>query len=270
MTTDLNRLAAGLFVVGFPGTTADDDVKRLIDDGVAGVILFKRNVGTIEQTLANADLARQALEKLLAADAGPAGFEPSLRSVLETAAAWRSALDQALAPLRSGDLAKLIGPLLVAKGLSGDRDEIVKRLKGEFAQLSALAQDRPEVDWRALFLPVIDDQGRVTQVNLFYRRSKKNEADVNDRGSGTRFVVEADFSRLGPFQLDGLMRPQRFDLMVRSQQRLTDRMRREIEAIYEEARGLTGFAGSIAFQTVNEFPVIPLDDLKKGNPTYTV
>lgn len=51
MTTDLNRLAAGLFVVGFPGTTADDDVKRLIDDGVAGVILFKRNVGTIEQTL---------------------------------------------------------------------------------------------------------------------------------------------------------------------------------------------------------------------------
>lgn len=176
----------------------------------------------------------------------------------------------AMAALRSGDLAKLIGPLLVAKGLGGDRDEMVKRLKGEFAQLSALAQDRPEVDWRALFLPVIDDQGRVTQVNLFYRRAKKNEADPNDRGSGTRFVVEADFSRLGPFQLDGLMRPQRFDLMVRSQQRLTDRMRREIEAIYEEARGLTGFAGSIAFQTVNEFPVIPLDDLKKGNPTYTV
>lgn len=179
-------------------------------------------------------------------------------------------LMSAMAALRSGDLAKLIGPLLAAKGLGSDREEMVKRLKGEFTQLSALAQDRPEVDWRALFLPVIDDQGRVTQVNLFYRRSKKNDADPNERGSGTRFVVEADFSRLGPFQLDGLMRPQRFDLMVRSQQRLTDRMRREIEAIYEEARGLTGFAGSIAFQTVNEFPVIPLDDMKKGNPTYTV
>jgi hypothetical protein len=176
----------------------------------------------------------------------------------------------AMAALRSGDLAKLLGPLLAGKGIGGDKEELVKRLKGEFAQLSALAQDRPEVDWRALFLPVLDDQGRVTQVNLFYRRSKKNEADPNERGSGTRFVVEADFSRLGPFQLDGLMRPQRFDLMVRSRQRLTDRMRREIEAIYEEARGLTGFAGSIAFQTVNEFPVIPLDDLKKGNPTYTV
>jgi hypothetical protein len=179
-------------------------------------------------------------------------------------------LMSAMAALRSGDLAKLLGPLLASKGIGSDKEEMVKRLKGEFAQLSALAQDRPEVDWRALFLPVIDDQGRVNRVNLFYRRSKKNDADASERGSGTRFVVEADFTRLGPFQLDGLMRPQRFDLMVRSRQRLNDRMRREIEAIYEEARGLTGFAGSIAFQTVNEFPVIPLDDLKKGTPTYTV
>ncbi|MBI2254276.1 MAG: hypothetical protein HYU58_06640 [Proteobacteria bacterium] len=176
----------------------------------------------------------------------------------------------AMAALRGGDLAKLLGPLLANKGIGNDREELVKRLKGEFAQLSALAQDRPEVDWRALFLPVIDDQGRVTQINLFYRRSKKNDADPAERGGGTRFVVEADFSRLGPFQLDGLMRPQRFDLMVRSRVRLTDRMRREIEAIYEEARGLTGFAGSIAFQTVAEFPVIPLDEMKRSTPTVMV
>ncbi|MDP1922523.1 MAG: beta-N-acetylhexosaminidase [Myxococcales bacterium] len=50
MSADLHRLAAGLFVIGFPGTAPDDDVKRLIDDGVAGVILFKRNVGTAAQT----------------------------------------------------------------------------------------------------------------------------------------------------------------------------------------------------------------------------
>lgn len=177
----------------------------------------------------------------------------------------------AMAALRSGDIGKLLGPLFGAKGAGSEREEMVRRLKGEFSQLSALAQDRPEVDWRALFLPIIDDQGRITQVNLFYRRPKKGDAD--DRaggGTGTRFVVEADFSKLGPFQLDGLMRKQRFDLMVRSRERLTDRMRLDIEAIYEEARGLTGFTGSIAFQTVDEFPVIPLDDLKRGTPTVMV
>ncbi|MDX2009674.1 MAG: beta-N-acetylhexosaminidase [Myxococcaceae bacterium] len=50
--SELKRLAAGLFVVGFPGTGVDDEVKRLIDDGVAGVILFKRNVGTVRETAA--------------------------------------------------------------------------------------------------------------------------------------------------------------------------------------------------------------------------
>jgi beta-N-acetylhexosaminidase len=50
MSVELHRLAASLFVIGFPGTTADDELKRLIDAGVAGVILFKRNVGTAEQT----------------------------------------------------------------------------------------------------------------------------------------------------------------------------------------------------------------------------
>ena len=51
MNAELEHIAAGLFVVGFPGTTPDDEVKRLIDDGVAGVILFKRNVGTADETL---------------------------------------------------------------------------------------------------------------------------------------------------------------------------------------------------------------------------
>jgi hypothetical protein len=179
-------------------------------------------------------------------------------------------LMNAMAALRSGDIGKLLGPLFAAKGAGPEREEMVRRLRNEFTQLSALAQERPEVDWRALFLPVIDDQGRVTQINLFYRRPKKGEAADRAGGTGTRFVVEADFSRLGPFQLDGLMRQQRFDLMIRSRTRLTDRMRREIEAIYEEARGITGFAGSIAFQTVDEFPVIPLDDLKRGTPTVMV
>ncbi len=40
---------ASLFIVGFPGTTPDAEVKKLIDDGVGGVILFKRNVETPEQ-----------------------------------------------------------------------------------------------------------------------------------------------------------------------------------------------------------------------------
>lgn len=46
----LYRDCASLFVVGFPGLTPDADVLRLMDDGVGGVILFKRNVESAAQT----------------------------------------------------------------------------------------------------------------------------------------------------------------------------------------------------------------------------
>ncbi|WP_374372674.1 hypothetical protein [Dongia sp.] len=176
----------------------------------------------------------------------------------------------AMAALRSGDIGRLLGSGFAARGLGPEREEIVRRLRGEFSQLSSLAQDRQEGEWRALFLPYLDDQQRVQRINLFYRRHQKGERGYEHGEGGTRFVVEAEFTRLGPFQLDGLMREHRFDLMIRSRQRVDERMRRDIESIYEEARGMTGFAGVIAFQTVDEFPVSPLEELKQGPDKVTI
>jgi beta-N-acetylhexosaminidase len=51
-TDELHRRCAGLFMVGFEGTEAPDAVRALIDDGVYGAILFKRNVADIKQTAA--------------------------------------------------------------------------------------------------------------------------------------------------------------------------------------------------------------------------
>lgn len=51
-SSSLARDVASLFVVGFPGLEPDREVLRLIDDGVRGVILFKRNVESPAQTAA--------------------------------------------------------------------------------------------------------------------------------------------------------------------------------------------------------------------------
>lgn len=207
--------------------------------------------------------------------AGKPGVDPAvmrevMASLPQIGARLGAGMVAAMAALRSGDIGRLLGPLFAARGLGAEREELVGRLRGEFQQLAALAQDRPEGEWRAFFLPYLDDQQRVQRINLFYRRHGRRGAGGEDGDGGTRFVVEASFSRLGAFQLDGLMRRNRFDLMVRSQQRLDERMRRDIEAIYEEARGLTGFAGAIAFQTVDEFPVAPLEELKQARDEVTI
>jgi beta-N-acetylhexosaminidase len=48
----LYRDCARLFMVGFPSTRIDADFAALMDDGIFGAILFKRNVGSAQETAA--------------------------------------------------------------------------------------------------------------------------------------------------------------------------------------------------------------------------
>ncbi|PTL81399.1 beta-N-acetylhexosaminidase [Vitiosangium sp. GDMCC 1.1324] len=52
MSNALYRDCARLFMVGFPGARIDDDFAALMDDGIFGAILFKRNVGSAQETAA--------------------------------------------------------------------------------------------------------------------------------------------------------------------------------------------------------------------------
>jgi hypothetical protein len=112
-----------------------------------------------------------------------------------------------------------------------------------------------------MFLPLHDGQ-ELHQVNL-YLRGKRRGNDGEELDTGTRFVVEVDMTRLGPLQLDGLVHGRRFDLMLRSRAVLSPAMRRDIEAIFDEARGIGGYAGTIGFQVAASFPVAPLEQAKR-------
>jgi beta-N-acetylhexosaminidase len=52
MTGELYRLCARMFMAGFPGTAPDADFLALVDEGLFGAILFKRNVEGAAQTAA--------------------------------------------------------------------------------------------------------------------------------------------------------------------------------------------------------------------------
>lgn len=52
MSNALYRDCARLFMVGFPGQRIDDDFAALMKDGIFGAILFKRNVGSAQETAA--------------------------------------------------------------------------------------------------------------------------------------------------------------------------------------------------------------------------
>ena len=170
----------------------------------------------------------------------------------------------AVQALRAGDVEALLGSLAALRQGPAGREEGARKLRQEFAQISAQAQDKPGVDWRCFFIPVMDD-GTIRQINLFYRRDrgKKDKGDDADK-SGTRFIVEVDMSKMGPFQFDGLVREKRFDLMVRSHVALTQKMRHDIGSLFNEALELGSYKGNLVFQKVKEFPVSPLDEIEKS------
>jgi hypothetical protein len=170
----------------------------------------------------------------------------------------------AMQALRTGDAEALLGALVAARAGGTGRDDSARKVRQEFAQVSSLAQERPGIDWRCCFIPILDD-GTIRQINLFYRRDRrKDRKDGKDEKSGTRFIVEVDMSRMGPFQFDGLVREKQFDLMVRSHIALPQKFKHDITELFHEALSLGGYRGGLVFQKVKDFPVSPLEEIEKS------
>jgi hypothetical protein len=170
----------------------------------------------------------------------------------------------AMQALRTGDAEALLGALVASRSGGTARDESARKARQEFGQVSSLAQERPGVDWRCCFIPILDD-GTIRQINLFYRRDRrKDRKDAKDEKSGTRFIVEVDMSRMGPFQFDGLVREKQFDLMVRSHIALPQKFKQDITELFQEALSLGDYRGGLIFQKVKDFPVSPLEEIERS------
>ena len=72
-------------------------------------------------------------------------------------------------------------------------------------------------------------------------------------------------SRLGAIQLDGLVTPARFELVVRSHSALPEEARGHIQAVFEEANEIGGATGALRFQATQRFPVNPLAERLSGD-----
>jgi hypothetical protein len=214
------------------------------------------------------------LQKGLAAGTEAGGTAPdasdpaNLARLPQTGSKLAAGLNAAVDAFRSGDFEKLFGPLTSALKSTGGKQEAIRKLRDEFGQLSMLAQDRPNQDWKCFMLPVWDD-GRLQQINLFYRRPRRNQGGKDKKDDATRFVVDVNFTRLGGCQLDGLIRKKNFDLMVRSHQELPLSIKRDIAGLFAQARDIGNYAGEVSFQTAMRFPVSPLDDIAEGPPSVT-
>jgi len=202
----------------------------------------------LDDTLAALDRAAPGLAAQLRADLAPTSA-PRLAAallffmgVLKGDTSW------------PGDPA---GLALTAAG----RADLRARLAKDLGDLREQATQSKQGDWRIFTLPVLDEAA-VRPIRLYVRNQRDDGQGGQQNQQGSRFVLDLDMSRLGPLQLDGLVRGPRFDLVLRSHEPFDPAMKAEIGALFHTALDGSGLSGDVAFVSSAQFPVSPLSMLR--------
>jgi hypothetical protein len=163
--------------------------------------------------------------------------------------------------LRQGGTERWLGNDIARslKAADGAKPGTLSRLDRDMAQSQGRASDSAGQDWRVSTLPFMSN-GQVEQIRLYIRNRPDQddaEADGKDGKQPKRFVIEAEFSRLGPIQLDGLAREGQVDLMVRTQRTLPTDARDDIRTLFADTISALGLAGRVDFMVVPKFDLVP-------------
>lgn len=137
--------------------------------------------------------------------------------------------------------------------------QLAAQIAGEVKEMSARAE-APGGEWRSMPLPWNAD-GKIDRIALITRREGDGDTDEEKKkkggkGSGTRFLIELDLSRLGELQLDGMFRKgaKSFDMMMRTKAPLPPDMQRDLPGVFAAANAAMGYTGTLSFQVVKKFP----------------
>lgn len=218
-----------------PGT------KLLLELQLATLSLPAEAAGTVKSTKSWSGLA----EMLQAVGhQGLADLHPLLRTLPQPGARLASDLLFLISALRGGELTVWPGAQALEGLERAGRADLIPRLGADLAQAARSAEASPG-DWRLLALP-FHDGSQLQQLRLYLRRDRAARRGAMEKA--TRFVLEVDLTRIGALQLDGLVQPRRFDLMLRTRQALPEVWRQDIAEIFEEANAAVGNSGEIVFQ----------------------
>ena len=153
-----------------------------------------------------------------------------------------------LVALSGGDLRGWLGdgPARILQRL---KPGLMTRLRDDFGRLGRIANEPRTGDWRATMIPFYNG-AEIEQIRLFIRRAGDEAEDEQEGRQGTRFVLDMDLSRMGRFQLDGLIyqKERHLDLIVRTENKLPQKMQDDIRDIFREAGDVTGIKGGLSFQ----------------------
>ncbi|HCS22545.1 MAG TPA: hypothetical protein PLW48_05010 [Alphaproteobacteria bacterium] len=168
-----------------------------------------------------------------------------------------------LAALRMGNIESWLGENALQALRSGGKRELAERLTQDFAKLASLSKTAIAGEWRAISMPLLQQDQHVHLIQFFLRQPPPDDAGEDGEGASarektTRFILNLHLSRMGDMQLDGFVQKKRFDLIMRAEESLPAAIRQEILQKFTAGLEQSGMEGSMRFQTrAEQWVVVP-------------
>ncbi|WP_262690904.1 hypothetical protein [Kordiimonas aestuarii] len=151
-----------------------------------------------------------------------------------------------------------------SKALERHNRSLLDMLKQDVAQLMTRATEGAG-DWRQVLLPFDARGGDMPLIAMLFGQGPHVDPDREHAGREgqdgkddedlKRFVLEVQFSILGPVQLDGVIRGQKFDLTLRTTAALPSGLRHDAIRLFDDALAASAFTGQLNIQEQTAFPV---------------
>ncbi|MEE2934048.1 MAG: hypothetical protein VX941_11600 [Pseudomonadota bacterium] len=156
--------------------------------------------------------------------------------------------------MKNGGMSRFLGEsasqILEAEG------NLWKYLQEDVGQAPRQAPERPSSDWRAFLIPFLT-HGGIQQ----FRFNVRPDDESNDGSSETdpvfQFIVEAILGKLGQIQIDGRVQNKIIELIMYSQNTVSDEIRIGINKIYTDTLSALGFAGTLSYRKVESLDEMP-------------
>lgn len=160
-----------------------------------------------------------------------------------------------LAALRMGNIESWLGENTLQAIRNGGRKDVAERLTQDFGRIAAQSKTLIAGEWRAISMPLMQQDQHISMIQFFVRPQHDDEpaaSETPETKKMTRFILNLQLSRMGDMQLDGLLHQKRFDLILRSEDRLPGDIRQEMMKRFAAGLEQTGMEGGISFQTRGE------------------
>jgi hypothetical protein len=152
-----------------------------------------------------------------------------------------------MAAVRAGDLSGWLSDKKIDVLTRAGKSNLVTQLTQDGSTLSRASAESITGDWRGMMIP-IHWQGEVHKTMLYTHQDNSHTSDQTEDGGHTRFIFDLSLSHMGNIQIDGLVRGERFDMVVRSEHPFSFTMQSAMRSAYAMALEDTSLHGDITFQ----------------------